>query len=48
MYTFVSVNSDINTPEITIALKNITNFVKRSYWTNYKQSTIADYFIKQS
>jgi len=39
---FVSVNSDINTPNITMALKNIANFVKISYCSNYKQSTFFE------
>lgn len=45
--TFVSVNSDINTPEVSMALNNISNFVKKSY-SNYKQTTIKDYFSNKS
>jgi len=45
--TFVSVNSDINTPEVSMALNNISNFVKTSY-SNYKQTTIIDYFLNKS
>jgi len=45
--TFVSVNSDINTPEVSMALYNISNFVKKSY-SNYKQTTIIDYFSNKS
>lgn len=44
MCTFVLENSDINTPEVSMALNNISNFAKKSY-LNYKQTTIiADYF----
>jgi len=46
MRTFVLVNSDINTPEVTMVLKNIANFVKRTYCSNNKQSTITDFFEK--
>lgn len=45
--TFVSVNSDINTTEVSMALNNISNFVKKSY-SNYKQTTIKDYFSNKS
>jgi len=29
--TFVTLNSDIKMPEISVALKNIANYVKKSY-----------------
>lgn len=38
--TFVSLNSDINTPETSMALKNIDNYVKKSYCSSYRQNTI--------
>jgi len=41
---FVSLNNDINTPEIPMVLKNIANFVKKSYCSSYGQSTITDFF----
>lgn len=46
--TFVLMNSDINTSVVTMALKKIANFVKISNCSNYKQSTITDYFSKKS
>ncbi|VVC39617.1 DDE superfamily endonuclease domain [Cinara cedri] len=50
VHNFVSINSDINTyctPEVSITLNNISNFVKKSY-SNYKQTTIIDYFSNKS
>jgi hypothetical protein len=44
---FVLGNSDINTPDVSMALNKISNFVKKSY-SNYKQTTIIDYFSNKS
>lgn len=37
VHTFISLNSDINTPEISTALKNTVNYVKKSYCSGYSQ-----------
>lgn len=38
--TFDPLNSDISPPGISMALKNVANYVKKSYFSSYRQSTI--------
>uniref|UniRef100_A0A2S2R2P8 Uncharacterized protein n=1 Tax=Sipha flava TaxID=143950 RepID=A0A2S2R2P8_9HEMI len=45
--TFVSLNNDINTPEISITLKNIADYVEKSFCSSYRQSSRTDYFSKK-
>lgn len=40
----VSVNCEINMPEVSIAIKSIANIVKKSHCSNYQQNTITDYY----
>lgn len=44
--TFVLLNDDINTPEISMTSKNIANYVKKSYYSNYRQHALTYFFKK--